>query len=618
MSCTNCNNSNGPLVVGGIAPILASFNTPCSSTGCPSPIDAKCTFYSGPNLACSGVNTNDSLELVIQKVDTLLCASAANYSTYNVYCLAPVTTQQSWVEKISQYVCNLNTTVTTFISTTFPTYQTSINTRFVGIETPGTTSSCSTFLNILPGDTIQVVLQKLANSVCGVYNGALDLSSVNWSQCFTVSTPPTTIAGGFTTVISQLCQIATSAGNAVLPVFNNTGSCLAAPLTTTDTLVSTVNKIKVRLCQTPTFDINTLTWTCIAKPTTTTTDLQSAFQALLNKIDALSQNNPTFSSDFTVVATNPGNTCLGKTVSLAASIADRKVAATSLDNTPGTLQDKIIAGTGIALDFATDPTKVSISVTSLPTPSDGKVKADSTDATSDYLYNKVESGPATNGITIVPGLDTAGSSHLVNFTANTDPKLLFTYLLNYLINSGDTELKLLFCQAVASCPSPCAAPTNVSVSFGGSTSTTTTTTSGSSTSTTTTTTGAPTTTTTSTTTTTTAAPLDNIYVGAQSSSTPPNSAAILAGTLTTQNAALDVNANWVPFNATPQYCWVAIPTSHPKTKWQDTVNLPNHGNIGSPSDLFDAPTSVTLSGTPYLLYFTTFQTQFANNVAMQA
>lgn len=654
MSCTNCGNSNGPLIIGGIAPLLASFNTPCSSTGCPSSVDAKCTFYSGAALACSTIAPGDSLEVALQKIDTQLCASAANYSTYNVYCLAPVTTQQSWVEKISQFVCNTQDQVTTFIGTTFPGYQAAVNTRFTAIEVPGTTSSCSSFLNIANTDTLQTVLQKLSNASCSL-NTALDLSSVNWNRCFNVSSTPTTVAAGFNNVIQQICQLATQVGSPTLPTFNNVGTCLPAPLTANDTLVDTVNKIKTRLCQTPIFDINALTWNCVTKPSSTTTDLQNAFAAVLAKLDTLAQNLFTFSGDFAITATSPGNPCAGKTVSLSTTIADSKVAATATDGTPGTLQSKLASDANLAWDFS-DPTKAKITLVSIPSSSDGKVKTDSGDPTADYLGTKVASGGATDGISVNPVTDTI--AHQVKFPVSVDPGPLFTALLNWLINSGDSDLKTLFCQAVASCPSPCAAPTNISISFGGTTSTTTTTTAPTtSSSTTTTTTGATTTTTSSTstsssttttttaatttttssttttttpstttttsssTTTTTTIALDDIYVGAQSSATPPNAAGILTGNHTLQNAAADVNADWTPFNATPQYCWVWIPNrggTTVKTKWQDTVNTFNHGNIGGGSDLFGAPTSVTVSGVAGLLYFTAYQTQFANNIAMQA
>lgn len=695
MACTSC-NSSGPLVVGGISQILSTITSACTNSQCASPQDAKCTFYTGGNLTCSTINTNDSLELALQKIDTLLCASAANYSTYNTHCLAPISTQQQFVEAISSYVCATQASLTTFTGTTFPAYQSTVNTRFIAMEVPGTTS-CGT-VGIAFGDSLQTVLQKLSTGLCGVYGTALNLSSVPWSACYTVSPSPTTVAEGFSTLVAQICLLKSqvASGGATLPTFNNVGSCLPTPVTTTDSLVDTVNKLKTVACASPAFNINSLTWNCITKPSSTTTDLQSAIQAILTKIDSLSGSSPTFSGDFSVTAVDGSNPCSGKHIALSATIADRYVASNSIDNTPGTLFDKLSNGAGITFDYTTTPGRVIIASTASGGPGDGKVLADGTDTTADYLSSKLQGGASALGISVSPSLDTTDSAdHTVDLNVTADPSALFTALLNQL--ESDNTLKALFCAKVSSCPSPCAAPTNISVAFGsGSTtstttttsttsapttttsststttttggpttttsSTTTTTTTGtpttttSSTSTTTTThapttttssttssttstttTGAPTTTTSSTTTTTTTGTpttttstttsstttttttLDTIYVGAQSSATPPNAAAIVLGNVTSQLGSSDVTADWTPFNASPQYCWVAIPNkggTYTKTKW--FVSSINNGNIGGGANLFESPISVTILGNPYFLYFTNFQTQFTATCLMQA
>lgn len=624
--CPTCNNSS-PRIIGGLSQILAQVNTPCTSSLCPTPVDSKCVFYSGGNLTCSGINTKDSIEIALQKIDTLLCASAANYSTYNTYCLSsptPITTQQQFVEKISQYVCTNRSDYDTFVNTTFPAYQTSVSNQFTAINIPGTTSCSNVGINL--GDTLQTILQKFSNSLCNIFTSDLDLSTVNWSQCFTVSPAPTTIVQGFNAVLSQICSIAAS-GGAALPTFNNTGSCLPAPLTTSDSLVDTVNKIKTRLCESPTYDINALTWNCVAKPSTDTTDLQSSISAILSKLDVLSQNLPSFTSDFAVSATNPINACAGKTVALSSSIADRKVAATATDSTPGTLQDKLTSDTNLAWDFS-DPTKAKITlIGSIGGSSDNKVKVDNTDSTPDFLSSKVENSPGNaSGIALTFTVDSTNPNHKLQPQITVDPSVLFNFLLQEL--SEDDTLRATFCAAVAACPSPCTPPSNVSVLYGGtsttSTTTTSTTTIAPTTTTTSTTTAAPTTTTTTTTTssttTTTTTIAGTIFVGAQGTGTAPNGATILStGTTNTQNPFADVNADWTPFNGSPQFCWVAIPNlggTATKTKW--FVDIINQGNIGGGSDLFAAPTSVTVSGNPYLVYITTSATQFSNVCAMKA
>lgn len=623
MSCPTCNNGGGPVVIGGLSQILASINSPCTNTLCPSPQDSQCTFYTAANLPCSGINTQDSLQTALQKIDTLLCASSANYSAYNTYCLAPISTQQQFVETISNYVCNTNTALTVFTGQTFPAYQTTITSSLLALQVPGTTSTCSNL--VIPGNsTLQTILQKLSNGVCDIYTTQLasNISAANWNSCNTVSPTPSTLTSAFNVVISQICTLQNNQSGP-LPLFNNTGTCLPSS-GTNDSLVSTVGKITTLLCQTPVLNINTLGWNCVTKPSSNATDLQGALTNILAKLDSLSRGFPSFSGDFSLSQTNPSNTCGGITVGLSTNIADRFVAATASDNTPGTLQAKLVSGTNITLDFSV-PTQVTINSTGGSSGAgNGKVLADSSDTVYDYLYPKFEAGNENAGISISPYLDTTNTDHLVGFTANVDPVALFSVLLAAI--PGNINLQNAFCSAVAACPSPCAAPTNISIVYNGTTSSTstTTTTAAPTTTTTTTTTLAPittTTTSTTTTTTTTASLLAPIYDGAQSSATPPNAGAIVSGgTLTSQNPFNDVTvADWQTLTASvPLYCWVAIPndgSTTVKAFWFG--DFVNNGAIGGGTNTFGTPTSVTIGGNPYLLYFTNFQTQFTENILMQ-
>jgi hypothetical protein len=114
---------------------------------------------------------------------------------------------------------------------------------------------------------------------------------------------------------------------------------------------------------------------------------------------------------------------------------------------------------------------------------------------------------------------------------------------------------------------------------------------------------------------------DTIYYSAQSSATPPDATAIALGASFTQNGALDVPVDWTSFNATPLYCWVAIPdgvSAYIKHKWVVIAGV-NEGNIAYTTDLFGIgtpPTPVpyvsqqTVGGVLYNVYFTNYQTQF--------
>ena len=51
------------------------MNVTCSAQTCPVILDSTCVFYEGPNLICSGVNTNDNLETIIEKLNDAICGS---------------------------------------------------------------------------------------------------------------------------------------------------------------------------------------------------------------------------------------------------------------------------------------------------------------------------------------------------------------------------------------------------------------------------------------------------------------------------------------------------------------------------------------------------------------
>jgi len=432
----------------------------CNSTGVSS--IASDITYDGANLTCSGIATNDNITTALQKLDTKVCSVIGDYSTYNTYCLADIITEKEFVEAISNGYCTLKSDYDTFTGTTYVADKTTLTTTINTNNVPNITSSCTDIFNPISTDTVKQVLQKVSNSLCAVYSTALDLSNVTWDSCFTVSSTPTTIADGFQVVLDQICTLkSTTAGT--LPTFDNTGTCLTGG-GTTDSLTTTIGLIKTKLCSLPTFAVDSLTWSCVTKPTTK--DLQNSFQAVLSAIDSLSAKIPVFSSDFTTSA----NGCSGTNVSLGTSVTDKNVAATSSDTNPGTLEDKLYAGDNITLDYASLSGKVKISASGGST-SDGKVKISSSD-TAGYLADKVEGD--SGDITITVGPD--NSAGKVQVSATYDAKALLTALLNELSSLPDSDpLSQLFCSIVSKCPESCGTVSNVSVNYYGSTSTTTTT-----------------------------------------------------------------------------------------------------------------------------------------------
>lgn len=465
MACTNCNQTTASIT--GFVPANCTDIASCF-------LDAGCVYYTGPALNCSGIATNDALDIILQKIDPLLCSATGDYSTYNTYCLAPIATQQEFVESISSFVCNISDDFEAFLDL-YGTDQDLVNSRLGALEVPGITCTSASVVNT---DTLVQVLNKYCTKF-GSIDTALNPSSANWNSCYVVSPVPTTIVGGFNTLIAQICilkGLVESGGGGSLPTFNNVGSCLPTPVTAADSLVDTVNKIKTRLCQTGTLNTTTLSFGCVSNTVANSTDLQGTLQNILTKVTQIAQSLPTvWSPDFTISNTDAGNLCLGKTVNLSATITpDRFVAATPSDMSPGTLQQKLVPGTGMSLDYITAPGFVILNSSGGAGTGDHKVAVDSSDGTPDYLVSKILSGGSVNGIQVSPSIDAINEVMLLNMSVNLN--VLFQALIDTL--SSDSTLYSNFCAAVAGCPSPCDAPSNVTVTYegGGSTTTTTTTT----------------------------------------------------------------------------------------------------------------------------------------------
>jgi hypothetical protein len=462
MSCTSCQQTTATIT--GYNP--ASCQT-CASGTCS--IDASCIIYTGPNLPCSSIITNDAMDVALQKIDALLCASTGDYSSYNVGCLAPISTQQQFVESISAFTCTLSTSFNTFVTTTFSNYQASVATQIAAINSPQITCAIA---GVTTADSLTSILNKYCSTMSSI-SSSISLSGVNWSSCYTVSPTPTTVAQGFSVLIGQICLLkAAVSGGAVLPIFNNTGTCLSGG-TNADSLVTTINLLKTQVCQTGILNVTSLSWGCATQPSNNPTDLQGSLQSILNQLTTVSQATPfAWSSDFTVTLVDPSNACLGKRVALAVpSAQDRFVAASPSDVSPGTLQEKVTAGTNVTLDFITLPGQMIINSTGGA--GNNKVLADSTDSTPDYLLNKLESGTASLGIQVSPVLDTTNPNHIVALNVTVDPVALLTGLLQ--AAQGNSGLLQTLCYTVGLCPSPCSAPTNVTVIYqaGGTTTTTT-------------------------------------------------------------------------------------------------------------------------------------------------
>lgn len=342
-NCTDCNDSQISLT-GTFFP-----GTPCSpAEDCGgSPLSSACVYYNGPNLSCSGILTLDSVETALMKIDEKLCETLGDYSTYNMHCLTDwygetIDTQAKFVDAITGYVCELNDTVELFIGTTYVANQAIINTRLLALEVPGITCSTASVINT---DTLVQVLTKYCTKF-GQIDDALDISGVDWNNCFTVVSTPSTLEAGFQLVEDQICLLYDMINDGdALPTFNNYITCLGG--TSADSLVTTIGLIIAKLCLSPVFDNDDLTSTCITIPADST-DLTTTIQNMLDAIDSSTQNYVTFDGgDFTVTATDPMDPCAGITVALASSGSlDRFVAVSAGDASPSTLIAKVASSGG--------------------------------------------------------------------------------------------------------------------------------------------------------------------------------------------------------------------------------------------------------------------------------
>lgn len=407
--------------------------------------------YTGPNLSCLGVQTNSNLDEVFSNINDIVCSEITiDWSSFDYSCLEGGSTAKDFVEEISAEFCSLETDVNTFLGTTFPSYQSTINSRFIDIEIPEIESICTiNGISITDSDNIQTILQKLSNISCYL-NTQLNPSSANWNSCYTVSPTPTTIVGGFNTLISQICSIKSTVDGwtGLLPTFNNIGTCLPTP-SATESLYNTVIKIRDKACSAISYDVDEVTWqTCVGNPTATEgTTIEDTISHLTYYIEqSLLGRITSVSDDFNLELTTPGSPCDGLRLEFnpGGTFANNQVALDS-DDTAGFLLDKLTAGSNITFDTVTNEGEIIINAS---VGTDQYIRITSNDTTSDYLNNKIQG--STGEITISTTVIGSGNESLqISASLNSDTaadNILDAILL-------DSALQAKFCTAVSNCNS---------------------------------------------------------------------------------------------------------------------------------------------------------------------
>lgn len=437
MSCPDC-SSITPLIF-DVQSFISNSCLECQQQNC---LPVKYLCYTGPDLACSGIETGDTLEEALQKLDTQVCSALGDYSTYQFNCLTawwgdPITTEADFVDAITGYACELSDSITVFTNTTFPDYQNEVNNRVDDLEDPSITCASA---GVTSGDNLVQILQKYCTKF-GEIDDALDLTGVSWNACFTVITPPDTLTEAFNLLANQICSVKTIAEEAaVLPVFNNTGNCLSGG--SDDTLVVTIGLMIDKLCEDFPFDAGDVDWGCVDDDGAE--DLQEAFQALTNQVSSnMSILITDVSADFTLSLTDVMDPCAGMTLGLATPLVnnDRLVASNVSDLFPGTLIDKLAGGTNVTLDDITIPGQVIINVDN-----DHLLLAGPGDGTPGVLIDKVN-GSNSNGVTITPAYN--AFTEQVDLGLSVDLSTLAPALLTYI--SGNPEVLAQFCAMVSSC-----------------------------------------------------------------------------------------------------------------------------------------------------------------------
>lgn len=440
MSCNSCDNTNPKSfqTTYQYSSICSSQN-PCNITN---PIDSACVIYGSSALGTIGIATGDSVEVSLQKVDNYLAATTPNgFPTYNYSCLAnsvSINTQQQFVETISDKVCTIDTNVNTLLDTTFPAYQATINTQVAAISNPAITCSIA---NVTTSDNLQSILNKYCTTFSSL-NNKIDISGVTWATCFDNTSIPQSIADGFSLVEQQLCTIKTQGVDVNLPTFDNTTSCLDTP-STTDSLVDTVNKIKIKLCETTTsFDATQIIFGCVTQPSVLS--LTNIIKNTVSKVTQNTQGTITQVVGGTLSNVDNNNLCAGKvlTITGGGTSTDRFVAASSADTTPGTLADKLEQGAGIDFNFTSD-NKVQII-------SEGTVKASTTDQNLATLSEKLTYDSAAP--IIVSGSVQGTTVQSVLLSTSVNEAVLIPLILNAIQNNS--TFKTQFCSLVASCTTP--------------------------------------------------------------------------------------------------------------------------------------------------------------------
>ena len=343
--CTECSEHTG---VG----YIPYNNENCVPKKCQNPeIDASCVVYTGAALSFTEIASGDTVEETIIKIEEAFDkVTSATFVPLVISCLKPVDPIAS-LEEFSTLIgtafCSLQSSYNAYVVSN-NTRVTNIENDVDGILNPAITTCPA--VGVTAVDTYSTILVKYGTALCTLFSHT-DISGVSWRA----GAPSiSTIGDAFTYVLSLFTAEVT---------FNNVGSCLINPVTTIDSLASTISNIKATLC-----DVKSKTTIPIVSPDclTVPATFASFYTFTYNNIVSLSKKKPTFDATYFTV-TPKAAPCEGVDVTLNTSYLGK--VKTTVTDVLDYLETKFIAGTNISISTVSE--KVKIDVTGIASALDG-------------------------------------------------------------------------------------------------------------------------------------------------------------------------------------------------------------------------------------------------------
>lgn len=421
-------------------------------------MDASSIVYTGIYLSHIPLDPNTNLEDALIAIDAAFNAinPAPDYSGYNLYCVTQTdgishpTNTQNFAEGISKILCDFKTANATWISTTYATDISTINTAITNLQSPALTYVP---FSITALDTIGTVWSKVFTGLTAMTT----YSSVTGATWAALSLPvPANVAAAFTEIIGyeQAQDLLIAGKQNAIANFDNSSNCLGG--TNNDTIRQTVDLMRTYLCSLPSLTIGSITWKAVA----TGTNLQTTVQHIIDELSLTAQNAVVANTDASIILSAVGGIYDGQKAAVNPAWSGLFKVITSIGDIGNEdyLGAKIYSSdSSVTVDIVTDPTKVNLRVAA----PNGKVKVNASDPSAGYLIDKLAANnTSSEGVSVNPVASTDNTQIELNVTVNRFA--MANALLDEIMN--DPDLLAKFCQIKEMCNGcTCEAPSNLVV-----------------------------------------------------------------------------------------------------------------------------------------------------------